>query len=203
MNRLFNFVDDQDLCLFFCVKYDSYLITGFVVQSAHFQKLPLPVLFFRRSFLSGNFYRFYCSERQFRICKKLPVTGFIPQNLIGNHFGQHGTWKVVHTLDTPKNQAIGAGAKQPRTLFSARETTVGETSAPSEEQIRWRALVRFTAALLRNRQRRSCKLGWCLVLLEEWNACLLKNKIVDAGIDDEKTHHVSILSCLFFMLSAV
>ena len=50
VNRLVNFVDDRDLCLLYCVKYDSYLITGFVVQSAHFQKLPLPVLFFRRSF---------------------------------------------------------------------------------------------------------------------------------------------------------
>ena len=48
--RLVNFVDDRNLCLLFCVKYDSYLITGFVVQSAHFQKLPLPVLFFGRSF---------------------------------------------------------------------------------------------------------------------------------------------------------
>ena len=49
VNRLVNFVDDRDLCLLYCVKYDSYLITGFVVQSAHFQKLPLPVLFFGRS----------------------------------------------------------------------------------------------------------------------------------------------------------
>ena len=47
VNRLVNFVDDRDLCLLYCVKYDSYLITGFVVQSAHFQKLPSPVLFFR------------------------------------------------------------------------------------------------------------------------------------------------------------
>ena len=86
---LFNSVNDRDLCLLYCVMYDSFLITGFVVQSAHFQKLPLPVLFFRRSFSSGNFYRFYFSERQFRICQKLPVTSFIPQNFIGNHFGQH------------------------------------------------------------------------------------------------------------------
>ena len=40
-------------------------------------------------FRSGNFYRFYFSERQLRRCNKLQVTGFIPQNLIGNHFGQH------------------------------------------------------------------------------------------------------------------
>ena len=45
VNRLVNFVDDRDLCLQNCVKYDSYLITGFIVQSAHFQKLPLPVYF--------------------------------------------------------------------------------------------------------------------------------------------------------------
>ena len=51
---------------------------------------PLPVLFFGRHFRSGNFYRFYFSERQLRICNKLPVTGFIPQNLIGNHFCQGG-----------------------------------------------------------------------------------------------------------------
>ena len=88
VNRLVNFVDDRDL-------------TGFIVQSAHFQKLPLPVLFFRRSFLSGNFYRFYCSERQFRICKKLSVTGFIPQNLIGNHFGQHGNYSVFPGCSVP------------------------------------------------------------------------------------------------------
>ena len=50
VNRLVNFVDDRDLCLLYCVKYDSYLITGFVVLSAHFQKLPLLVLFFGRSF---------------------------------------------------------------------------------------------------------------------------------------------------------
>ena len=65
----------ETFCLLCSVKYDSYLITGFIVQSAHFQKLPLPVLFFRRSFLSGNFDRFYFSERQFRIWKNylLPV----------------------------------------------------------------------------------------------------------------------------------
>ena len=40
---LVNSVDERDLCLLHCVQYDSYLITGFVVQSAHFQKLPLPV----------------------------------------------------------------------------------------------------------------------------------------------------------------
>ena len=57
VNRLVNFVDDRDFCLLFCVKYDSYLITGFIVQRAHFQ----------------NSYRLR----------------FIPQNLIGNHFGQH------------------------------------------------------------------------------------------------------------------
>ena len=28
VNRLVNFVDDRDLCLLYCVKYDSYLITG-------------------------------------------------------------------------------------------------------------------------------------------------------------------------------
>ena len=71
---LVNSVNDRDLCLLYCVKYDSNLITGFIVQSAHFQKLPLPFLSFRRSFLSGNFYRFYFSERQFRICKK--ITGY-------------------------------------------------------------------------------------------------------------------------------
>ena len=37
VNRLVNFVDDRDLCLLHCVKYDSYLITGFIVQSAHVQ----------------------------------------------------------------------------------------------------------------------------------------------------------------------
>ena len=34
---LVNFVDDRDLYLLYCVKCDSYLITGFIVQSAHFQ----------------------------------------------------------------------------------------------------------------------------------------------------------------------
>ena len=79
VNRLVNFVDDRDLCLLYCVKYDSYLITGFIVQSARFQKLPLPVLFFRQSFYQAIFtdfifqsanseyvkitgYRFYSSE---------------------------------------------------------------------------------------------------------------------------------------------
>ena len=86
VNRLVNFVGDRDLCLLYCVKYDSYLITGFIVQSAHFQKLQLSVLFFRRSFFyQVIFTEFYFSERQFRICKKLPVTGFVPQNLVGNH----------------------------------------------------------------------------------------------------------------------
>ena len=37
VNRLVNFVDDRDLCLLYCVKYDSYLITGFIVQSAHYR----------------------------------------------------------------------------------------------------------------------------------------------------------------------
>ena len=37
VNRLVNFVDDRDPCLLFCVKYDSYLITGFIVQSAHYR----------------------------------------------------------------------------------------------------------------------------------------------------------------------
>ena len=39
--------NDRDLCLLHCVKYDSYLITGFVVQSAHFQKLPFTGFIFR------------------------------------------------------------------------------------------------------------------------------------------------------------
>ena len=37
VNRLVNFVDDPDLCLLYCVKCDSYLITGFIVQSAHYR----------------------------------------------------------------------------------------------------------------------------------------------------------------------
>ena len=37
VNRLVNSVNDRDLYLLHCVKYDSYLITGFIVQSAHFQ----------------------------------------------------------------------------------------------------------------------------------------------------------------------
>ena len=37
VNRLVNFVDHRDLCLLYCVKYDSYLITGFIVQSAHYR----------------------------------------------------------------------------------------------------------------------------------------------------------------------
>ena len=37
VNRLVNFVDDRDLCLLCCVKYDSYFITGFIVQSAHYR----------------------------------------------------------------------------------------------------------------------------------------------------------------------
>ena len=37
VNRLVNFVDDRDLSLLYCVKYDSYLITGFIVQSAHYR----------------------------------------------------------------------------------------------------------------------------------------------------------------------
>ena len=37
VNRLVNFVDYRDLCLLYCVKYDSYLITGFIVQSAHYR----------------------------------------------------------------------------------------------------------------------------------------------------------------------
>ena len=52
VNRLVNLVDDRDLCLLHCVKYDSYLITGFIVQSAHF---PNQVIFIR--------YRFYSSDR--------------------------------------------------------------------------------------------------------------------------------------------
>ena len=51
VNRLVNFVDDRDPCLLYCVKYDSYLITGFIVQSAHFQN---QVIFTR--------YRFYSSD---------------------------------------------------------------------------------------------------------------------------------------------
>ena len=49
-------------------------------------------------FRSGNFYRFYFSERQLRICNKLPVTGFIPQNLIGNHFCQHSNVDMLGDL---------------------------------------------------------------------------------------------------------
>ena len=55
VNRLVNFV--RDLCLlFFCVKYDSYLITGFIVQRAHFQN---QVNFTRYRFYSwdGNCFR--------------------------------------------------------------------------------------------------------------------------------------------------
>ena len=33
-----------------------------------------------------------------RICNKLPVTGFIPQNLKGNHFGQHSRWEIASYL---------------------------------------------------------------------------------------------------------
>ena len=51
VNRLVNLVDDRDLCLLHCVKYDSYLITAFIVQSAHF---PNQVIFIR--------YRFYSSD---------------------------------------------------------------------------------------------------------------------------------------------
>ena len=47
MNRLVNFVDDRDLCLQKCVKHDSYLITEFVVQSAHFQKITVTGFIFR------------------------------------------------------------------------------------------------------------------------------------------------------------
>ena len=43
-------------------------------------------------FRSGDFYQFYFSERQFRTCNKFPVTGFLPQNFMGNHFGQHSTY---------------------------------------------------------------------------------------------------------------
>ena len=37
VNRLVDFVDDRDLYLLYCVKYDSSLITGFIVQSAHYR----------------------------------------------------------------------------------------------------------------------------------------------------------------------
>ena len=51
VNRLVNLVDDRDLCLLHCVKYDSYLITGFIVQRAHFQN---QVIFTRYRFYSSN-----------------------------------------------------------------------------------------------------------------------------------------------------
>ena len=66
VNRLVNLVDDRDLCLLHRVKYDSYLITGFIVQSAHFPNQVIFIryrfLFLRRSLFQVNFYRFYSSE---------------------------------------------------------------------------------------------------------------------------------------------
>ena len=61
-----------------------------------------------------------------------------------------------------------------KNLFGAYETMVGEPSASSEEAIDGEC----TAALLRNRLRRSWKFDQCLVPLEKWNAFTLKNKIV-------------------------
>ena len=51
VNRLVNSVNDRNFYLLRCVKYDSYLITGFIVQRAHFQN---QVIFTR--------YRFYSSD---------------------------------------------------------------------------------------------------------------------------------------------
>ena len=59
----------------------------------------LPVFIFGRHFRSGNFYRFCFSERQLQICNKLPVTGFIPQNLIGDHSCQGSIFKLKNVQD--------------------------------------------------------------------------------------------------------
>ena len=57
-------------------------------------------------------------------------------------------------------------------LCSSCETVVGreegELSDPPRMSVR-RAWVRFTAALVRSRQRRSCNFGKCVVLSEKWN----------------------------------
>ena len=62
--------------------FPKVTVTGFNFSDGHFR--------------SGNFYRFYFSERQLRICNKLPVTGFIPQNLTGDHFGQHSRSSILY-----------------------------------------------------------------------------------------------------------
>ena len=56
VNRLVNSGNDRNFYLLHCVKYDSYLITGFIVQRAHFQN---QVIFTRYLFCSsdGNCFR--------------------------------------------------------------------------------------------------------------------------------------------------
>ena len=88
VKRLVNFV--RDLCLlFFCVKYDSYLITGFIVQRAHFQN---QVNFTR--------YRFILGRQLFQV-KNLPV--LFLRNLIGKHFGQGGIQNTMTPLKVGKS----------------------------------------------------------------------------------------------------
>ena len=61
----------------------------FLLDSAIFrvcEKSPLPVFIFLTVFFNQVFFylfRFFFSEYHFPNMKKLPVTGFIPQNLIG------------------------------------------------------------------------------------------------------------------------
>ena len=40
------------------------------------------------------------------MCKKLPLPGFIPQNSIGNHFGQQGTWRTGLESDEPTTMKL-------------------------------------------------------------------------------------------------
>ena len=71
-------------------QYGSYLLTGLVVQSTHFQKLPLPVLFFERSFFDQVIVTDFFQSANSVWGGFYWLAVFLPQNLIGNHFGQHG-----------------------------------------------------------------------------------------------------------------
>ena len=60
-----NFVDDRDLCLLYCVKYDSCLGYRICCSECPFPKLPIPVFIFRTVIFDQVIftgYRFYSSE---------------------------------------------------------------------------------------------------------------------------------------------
>ena len=83
------------------------------------KELPFPVLFSDDLFQSGFFCnRFLCfSECHFRICKRLPVTGFIPQNLIGNHSGQDGILRETARVSARRHKNLEDAIVSPLPLF--------------------------------------------------------------------------------------